>query len=104
MLDKLSHGAYLTRMAIIPTSLTEIQFALLTRLHVGDRIRRRFHARVGFYFTATSPAGAEIEVERGLGGRRQLTASTLNGLVKKGYLSYDDSFLGSWTRTAKEMP
>lgn len=86
------------------SNLTEIQFALLSKLAVGDKIRRRYDNFAGFYFEAISPAGAELDdVTHGLGGKRRLTLNTLDGLVRKGYLDYSDDAWGAWTRTTKEV-
>ncbi len=82
-------------------SLTEIQFTLLNKLAVGDVIRARWSEVIRYYFDAFSPAGAEIEIGGRLGGKRCLTRNTLDGLTKKGYLTYDDTGLGRWTRTDK---
>lgn len=81
-------------------NLTPIQRALLAKLVTGDKIRRRWHERIGCYFDAQSSAGAELNgIDYGLGGKRGLTLNTL----KNGYLEYNDAGLGSWTRTAKEF-
>jgi len=83
------------------TTLTNNQRNLLGKLSAGDRIRRRYSVRGGVWFETTTPYGQDIEIGRL--GKRGITANTLDSLVKRGYLTYNDAGLGSYERTDKPL-
>lgn len=84
-------------------NLTDVQRNFLNLIFVGVTIRRRWASNDrGFYFVASAPNGDDVSIYNRL-GKRSLTMNTLEGLTKKGFLTFTDIGHGMWTRTDKAV-